>query len=69
MSGDLDLADASLHHAADTLARLGDRNGVGWALGLLAFVRFFQRRFARPRSWRSSSARRRTTAATTGPRR
>jgi hypothetical protein len=46
MSGDLDLADASLHHAADTLARLGDRNGVGWARGLLAFVRFFQRRFA-----------------------
>ena len=46
LSGDLDLADTSLHHAADTLTRLGDRNGVGWALGLLAFVRFFQRRFA-----------------------
>jgi class 3 adenylate cyclase/tetratricopeptide (TPR) repeat protein len=45
MSGDLERADVSLHHAADTLARLGDRNGVGWALGLLAFVRFFQRRF------------------------
>ena len=39
------LADERLHSAADTLNRLGDRNGVGWAFGLLAFVRFFQRRF------------------------
>jgi tetratricopeptide (TPR) repeat protein len=45
LSGDLDLADERLHSAADTLNRLGDRNGVGWAFGLLAFVRFFQRRF------------------------
>lgn len=45
LSGDLQLADDRLHRAADTLNRLGDRNGVGWAFGLLAFVRFFQRRF------------------------
>ena len=45
LSGDLDLADERLHRAAETHARLGDRNGVGWAFGLLAFVRFFQRRF------------------------
>jgi class 3 adenylate cyclase/tetratricopeptide (TPR) repeat protein len=45
LSGDLTLADERLHSAADTLNRLGDRNGVGWAYGLLAFVRFFQRRF------------------------
>jgi class 3 adenylate cyclase/tetratricopeptide (TPR) repeat protein len=45
LSGDLALADERLHSAADTLNRLGDRNGVGWAFGLLAFVRFFQRRF------------------------
>ncbi|MEX0846257.1 MAG: hypothetical protein WD023_00625, partial [Ilumatobacteraceae bacterium] len=45
LSGDLALADERLHRAADTLNRLGDRNGVGWAFGLLAFVRFFQRRF------------------------
>lgn len=45
LSGDLEVADARLHRAADTLNRLGDRNGVGWAFGLLAFVRFFQRRF------------------------
>ncbi|MCU1359881.1 MAG: hypothetical protein JWN99_1170 [Ilumatobacteraceae bacterium] len=45
LSGDLELADERLHSAADTLNRLGDRNGVGWAFGLLAFVRFFQRRF------------------------
>jgi class 3 adenylate cyclase/tetratricopeptide (TPR) repeat protein len=45
LSGDLELADARLHSAAETHSRLGDRNGVGWAFGLLAFVRFFQRRF------------------------
>lgn len=45
LSGDLDLADERLHRAAETHSRLGDRNGVGWAFGLLAFVRFFQRRF------------------------
>jgi class 3 adenylate cyclase/tetratricopeptide (TPR) repeat protein len=45
LSGDLAMADERLHSAADTLTRLGDRNGVGWAFGLLAFVRFFQRRF------------------------
>ena len=45
LSGDLDAADERLHRAADTHSRLGDRNGVGWAFGLLAFVRFFQRRF------------------------
>jgi class 3 adenylate cyclase/tetratricopeptide (TPR) repeat protein len=45
LSGDLVLADERLHRAADTLNRFGDRNGVGWAFGLLAFVRFFQRRF------------------------
>ena len=26
--------------------KLGDRNGVGWAFGLLAFVEFFERHFA-----------------------
>jgi class 3 adenylate cyclase/tetratricopeptide (TPR) repeat protein len=46
LSGDLALADERLHRAAETLDRLGDRNGVGWAFGLLAFVRFFQRRFS-----------------------
>lgn len=46
LTGDLALADERLHSAADTLSRLGDRNGVGWAFGLLAFVRFFQRRFS-----------------------
>lgn len=45
LAGDLALADERLHRAAETLERLGDRNGVGWAFGLLAFVRFFQRRF------------------------
>jgi tetratricopeptide (TPR) repeat protein len=45
LSGDLELADERLHRAASTHSRLGDRNGVGWAFGLLAFVRFFQRRF------------------------
>jgi class 3 adenylate cyclase/tetratricopeptide (TPR) repeat protein len=45
LSGDLELADQRLHRAADTLNRLGDRTGVGWAFGLLAFVRFYQRRF------------------------
>ena len=45
LAGELELADERLHRAADTLERLGDRNGVGWAFGLLAFVRFFQRRF------------------------
>ena len=45
LSGDLEVADARLHSAAETHSRLGDRNGVGWAFGLLAFVRFFQRRF------------------------
>lgn len=45
LSGDLELADERLHRAAATHSRLGDRNGVGWAFGLLAFVRFFQRRF------------------------
>ena len=45
LSGDLELADERLHRAAETHSRLGDRNGVGWAFGLLAFVRFFQRRF------------------------
>lgn len=45
LSGDLELADERLHRAATTHSRLGDRNGVGWAFGLLAFVRFFQRRF------------------------
>ncbi len=45
LAGDLALADERLHRAADTHNRLGDRNGVGWAFGLLAFVRFFQRRF------------------------
>jgi class 3 adenylate cyclase/tetratricopeptide (TPR) repeat protein len=45
LSGDLALADERLHRAAETHSRLGDRNGVGWAFGLLAFVRFFQRRF------------------------
>jgi len=45
LSGDLDAADERLHRAAETHSRLGDRNGVGWAFGLLAFVRFFQRRF------------------------
>ena len=45
MAGDLEVADERLHRAAETHSRLGDRNGVGWAFGLLAFVRFFQRRF------------------------
>jgi hypothetical protein len=44
LSGDLDVADTRLHRAAATLGRLGDRNGVGWANGLLAFVRFYERR-------------------------
>ena len=45
LSGDLALADERLNSAADTLNRLGDRNGVGWAFGLLAFVEFFERHF------------------------
>jgi hypothetical protein len=35
-----------LNHAADALDKLGDRSGVGWAFGLLAFVEFFERHFA-----------------------
>jgi class 3 adenylate cyclase/tetratricopeptide (TPR) repeat protein len=45
LSGDMQAAHDRLHHAADALERLGDRNGVGWAFGLLAFVEFFNRNF------------------------
>lgn len=43
LSGDLARARARLTSAAETLGRLDDRNGVGWALGLLAFIEFFER--------------------------
>jgi tetratricopeptide (TPR) repeat protein len=46
LSGDMELARDRLNHAADALDKLGDRNGVGWAFGLLAFVEFFERHFA-----------------------
>jgi tetratricopeptide (TPR) repeat protein len=39
------VARERLANAAATLGRLGDRNGVGWARGLLAFVEFFERHF------------------------
>ena len=39
------LARERLTHAAGTHDQLGDRNGVGWAFGLLAFVEFFERHF------------------------
>ena len=41
MSGDFEVAHARLQRSAETLAELGDRNGVGWVLGLLAYVEFF----------------------------
>ena len=46
MRGDVDVADARLTAAAATLKEMGDRGGVAWALGLLAYVRLFQGRFA-----------------------
>ena len=42
-----DEARSRLEHAASTLERLGDRGGVGWANGLLAFIEFFERNFDR----------------------
>ena len=45
LSGDNITARQRLTHAATTLGQLGDRNGVGWAFGLLAFIEFFERHF------------------------
>ncbi|MEI8241594.1 MAG: hypothetical protein WCI22_19450, partial [Actinomycetota bacterium] len=45
LSGDLVLARERLNHAAGMHSQFGDRNGVGWAYGLLAFIEFFERRF------------------------
>ena len=41
LSGDFEAAHEKLQHSAATLEELGDRNGVGWVLGLLAYVEFF----------------------------
>ena len=38
LSGDMATARQRLHGAATALGQMGDRNGVGWAFGLLAFV-------------------------------
>ena len=46
LSGDLEMAETRLGFAAEEFEELGDRGGIGWANGLLAYVRFFQRRFA-----------------------
>jgi tetratricopeptide (TPR) repeat protein len=45
LTGDLVLARERLNHAAGMHSKFGDRNGVGWAFGLLAFIEFFERRF------------------------
>jgi tetratricopeptide (TPR) repeat protein len=45
LSGDAELAETRLLTAAQEFDLLGDRFGRGWAAGLLAYVRFYQRRF------------------------
>ena len=51
--GDVDVADARLSAAAAALKDLGDRGGVAWALGLLAYVRLFQGPLRRGRGART----------------
>ena len=46
LGGDLETAETRLILASAEFAELGDGVGGGWANGLLAFIRFFQRRFA-----------------------
>lgn len=45
LSGDLELAEERLLHAAGEFGDLGDRSGSNWAAGLLAYIRFFSLRF------------------------
>jgi len=46
LSGDLEAARVRLTSVLQQMSALGDRNGVGWASGLLAFVAFYNRDFA-----------------------
>jgi class 3 adenylate cyclase len=69
LSGDAELAESRLLTAAQEFDLLGDRFGHGWAAGLLAYVRFYQRRFEEAEAWRSRFAATRWNSATRGRRR
>ena len=45
VQSDMAQAEERLNHAASTFVEMGDRGGLAWVHGLLAFVRFNQGRF------------------------
>ena len=57
VQGDLELADARLHEAAETFEEMGDGGGLGWTMGLLAWVRFQQGRLDEAESMAAAVAR------------